>query len=185
MTADVQAVAYHEAGHAVANVRFQFQCDEASITPGKHWLGYARSVEGGEEYDPNTKMFDKARAKNSVVSFLAGYAAEIEYKPASKSHAKIGAATDFARAADILGKLGPGPVFNSCLAKAREFVKKNWKAIEIVARELLEVKTLDGESIERIVEIADGKEDAVYDLANWRQLKGLPPSRQFPYKVGK
>jgi ATP-dependent Zn protease len=179
--------AYHESGHGVADSEFEFNLDFITIIPNKrnHSLGCAGSLDSQDYFRPDGTV-DAKRAGEAIIALLAGYAAQVEYDPASKAEAVIGASDDFAKAADIIGtlkKLGQTKDIRIWQREARDFVKKHWKAIEMVARELLEVKTLDGQSVEYIIEIAEGKDGARESLASWRELGGLPQTRQFPYTV--
>ena len=49
-------------------------------------------------------------------------------------------------------------------------MKKHWKSVEMVVRELLEVKALDGDEVTMIVDIADGKVGALPDLNTHRRV---------------
>lgn len=186
MSRDAQAIAHHEAGHAVADVRFGFTSNIVTIIPNQsqHSLGDAGSVDG--DYLRPNGTIDAERAGEIVIACLAGYAAEVQYAPSSKSQAVRGASDDFAKATDVLNilrQLGPIKDIKVWQQQARDFVKQNWKAIETVCSALLECKTLDGQSVEHIIEIADGKEGAAETLARWRELAGVPPIRLFQQKV--
>jgi ATP-dependent Zn protease len=179
--------AYHESGHAVAHEEFKFISAGVTIIPDKkeHSLGCAHSLDSQDYFRPG-RTVDAKLAGQAVIALLAGYAAQVEYDPASKAQAVVGASDDFAKAAEIIGilkRLGQTKDIKIWQREARDFVKKHWKAIEMVARELLEVKTLDGQSVEYIIEIAEGKDGARESLARWRELGGLPQTRQFPYTV--
>ena len=52
----------------------------------------------------------------------------------------------------------------------RRFVRKEWSAIEAVAKELLQRQKLDGDEVETIIAIVDG-DATTEDLALYRQLK--------------
>ena len=67
--------------------------------------------------------------------------------------------------------------------KAQRFVEQDWKAIELVARDLLELKTLDGVEVECLVGIADEEENAIETLAKYRVLSGKSGTSQFPFMV--
>jgi ATP-dependent Zn protease len=184
-TMSKENTAYHDAGHGVAYSEYKFNLAPITIIPNKRCAG---SLDG-KDYFRLDGTVDAKRAGEAIVALLAGYAAEVKYDPASKSQAVIHAGDDFAKAADIIGtlkKLGQTKDIKIWQREADDFVKKHWKAIETVARELLEVKTLDGQSVEYIIEIAAGKDGARESLARWRELGGLPQTRQFPHTaIGK
>jgi hypothetical protein len=102
--------------------------------------------------------------------------------PASKSQAKIGAEPDIAKARDIHRRLGAKGTFAPWFRKARAFVRSNWRAIDMVARDLIETETLDGTEVETIVSIADGEPDAKEGLTRYRLLIGRKGTLQFPFK---
>ncbi len=182
--------AYHEAGHAVADVRFAFHCAHVTIVPRKKvgTLGLETSIDGDyydyeRESNREVATINPEQAKYQLIVLLAGYAAEIEKDPASKSQAKIGAESDIAKARDIHRRLGGKGTFAPWFRKARAFVRSNWRAINMVARDLIETKTLDGTEVETIVSIADGEPDAKEGLARYRDFIGRKGTRQFPFKI--
>jgi len=168
----LQASAYHEAGHAIADVRFECICDRVTIVQCQEdgTLGRERSVYGGD-------------AEHRLIACLAGYAAEIEHDPRSEPQAKLGATDDFDKARGCLRELGVKCLLAPWHKKTRQFVRDNWRAIDMVARDLVEVKTLDGYEVELIVNIADGEPDAIEALANHRLMIGHSGTRQFPFTV--
>ncbi len=89
--------------------------------------------------------------------------------PKSKTRAAVWASSDFAKAADILSKIGQNRFFDSYQAKARAFVDENWSAISMVARELLDEKQLSDTEVALIIDVADGKKDALQSLARHRE----------------
>ena len=62
-------------------------------------------------------------------------------------------------------------------------MKQDWEAIELVARDLLEPKTLDEAEVECLVGIADGEENAIENLARYRVLCDKSGTSQFPFRV--
>ena len=183
--------AYHEAAHAVADVRFGFQCKEVTIVSCKEAgiSGQATSVDSGyynDEREPgrNVSTLNVERAKSQLIVLLAGYAAALEKDPTSKSRrVKIRAADDIAEARSILHELGDNGTIAPWFRKALAFVRSNWRAIDMVARDLIEVKRLDGTEVDAIVGIADGEPDAKVELAQYRSARGLKGTRQFPFKI--
>jgi ATP-dependent Zn protease len=169
----LRTVAYHEAGHAVADIRFDFAFDRVTIIPSESdgTLGHAKSVYGADD-------------EHQVIDYLAGYAAEIEVDPESKAQAKLGASDDFDRARDCLRRLGVKCRLDPWHRKAHRFVRDNWHAIDMIARDLVELKTLDGDEVALIVNIADGEPDATEALAKHRAyFLGRKGTQQFPFTV--
>lgn len=185
----LRAIAYHEAGHAVADLRFGFKPAGVSVIPRAGTLGAAQCLDD-DHYDlarengARVLIPNPDRGAKVVVALLAGYAAEVHHRPGSRAEARFGACDDFERARDILRSLGRKPALASSLRKARAFVAANWKAIDCVARDLAETKELDDTEVETIVAVADGSDpDAVRDLAQYRDLRSKGPTVQFPFRV--
>ena len=123
------------------------------------------------------------KAEQHVIACLAGYAAQVAHNPSCVKTARLGAWDDFEQARIALRRMGKNRRLDTWKRKAQRFVKQNWKAIELVARDLLELKTLDGEEVEYLVGVADGEEDAVVNLARYRGLCGKSGTSQFPFRV--
>jgi hypothetical protein len=111
------------------------------------------------------------------------YAAETECDPNRHLEAKAGASSDMEQARRILHELGARRDLKPWIFKARQFVRKNWNAIDMVARDLIETKTLDDTEVSEIVRIADGETDAPAGLARYRLLIGRKGTKQFPFTV--
>jgi ATP-dependent Zn protease len=167
--------AYHEAGHAVADVRFELGCEGVTIIPRRDagTLGHASCSDDA----------GAAKAEQKVISLLAGYTAQVEHDPACEAQARLGADGDFEEARNTLREHGAKRTLQPWLKKAREFVSNNWRAIEMVAHDLLETKKLDGTEVECIVDIADGKRSGAQELADYRNSRGLGPTSQFAFTV--
>ena len=95
---------------------------------------------------------------------------------------RVGQELQLATARDIHRRLGAKGTLAPWFRKARAFVHSNWRAIEMVARDLIETKTLDGTEVETIVSIADGEPDAKEGLTRYRLLRGSKGTLQFPFK---
>lgn len=182
--------AYHEAGHAVADVRFEFTCDLVSIIPNREagTLGRASCLDGNH-YDLQLsetgrleERINNRKARKALVSLLAGYAAEIRYGT-KKVIARQGASSDFEKARRILRELGKQTDIRHWIKRADEFVHNDWTAIEMIAQELIETHTLDGTEIETIIAISEGEPGAAEGLARYRVLAGKGPTSQFPFTI--
>lgn len=165
--------ARHEAGHAVAAVRFNFGIIVATIVPHKNTLGcicdfdsdHLRMVEGGVlEPDPD-------KAQQVIICWLAGYITECLHCKSFGEirRARLGADTDFDGAREVLRTLAQTSL-KPYFRLTRDFIHREWATIEAVASALLESKTLDDAEVETVVAIADG-EATVQDLERYRQLK--------------
>jgi|GEM_PF-1888408 len=181
--------AFHEAGHAVADVRLGLTFAGVSIIPNpeKGTLGrsyclyedqyeFTRSVEGGLEHRINSEKAEKV-----LISLLAGYCAEVR-NGATKREARNGARDDFQKARQILRELGRNTDLSPWLTKASEFVSEYWSEIQVIANELIETRELDETEVETILSAADG-DGAAHDLARYRVLAGKAPTKQFPFTI--
>lgn len=139
--------AFHEAGHAVADVRGEFIPTHVTIEPNDSRLGASGSAYGWD---------DTESARKFLVSLCAGLAADLELGGDEES-ARGGANNDLERAEEILEHLAEGTL-ETWIDAARLFVREpnNWKAIELVAEELLDRGRMLGEEVEILVELADG-----------------------------
>ncbi|MCK6501444.1 MAG: hypothetical protein L6Q38_18355, partial [Nitrospira sp.] len=167
-----QFTAYHEAGHVVACIRFGLMHNGATIKPGTNREGAYLGVVSHEVNHEFPADFDDDReigrqTRRALIIALAGYAAELTAGQ-DKQTARGGASSDFEQAEVILG----GPVTLDWIEKARAFVRRprNWKAIEMMAAELLDRESLDAEEACAVVLIADGDAPATY-LEEYREAK--------------
>lgn len=150
--------AFHEAGHAVADCRFGFVCGVVSIEPrpGLGTRGHATCLYEHEGTDDDV-----------ILALLAGYAAAVRSGEDSDD-AKEGASSDFERALEILAR-SERTELASHLERAEAFVRDNWTAIERVAVELIEWRTIDGQELEVVLDVADGNATDA-DLARFRMM---------------
>ncbi|MBK8994617.1 MAG: hypothetical protein IPM35_02550 [Myxococcales bacterium] len=155
--------AFHEAGHAVADCRLGFVCGIVSIEPRPGTRGHAVHLsEDGSDDD-------------LIIALLAGYAAAVR-AGGDPVQEKEGAWSDFERASEILERTGRTDLAPH-LARAETFVRDNWSAIERVAAELIEWRTIEGQELEVVLEVADGNATDA-DLARFRLMSRASDSRQ-------
>jgi hypothetical protein len=144
---DRRETAYHEAGHAVAHIRGG-DCPVASIVSRDETLG--RVTGDGSDED--------------LVTYYAGYAASIEYGQ-DPAIAREMARTDFGLARDYHSQHDEA----ESIEKAHVFVRENWRAIELIAAELLAHEVLTTDELYALVEVADG-EATMDDIARMRAM---------------
>jgi hypothetical protein len=162
---DLEAVAYHEAGHAVIGLALMRPVLSVTIIP----LGDAAGLCNGERgLSPNPSPEE---VEALLYELFAGYAAQIRFDPAAVEAAKFASEDDNCKAQPFLRSLG-GPIREPYLRqRAAALVAENWPAIVLLASELLQFKTLGGDEVEFIVGISAGCPDAREGLANLRALK--------------
>lgn len=156
--------AQHEAGHAVADYRLGFGVLQTSILPADGNLGHELPMGGWDDTDS---------AERYVISLLAGFAAELEFDPSRMKQARLGACQDFEDATSVVERLAPPDPrrhMKDLLHRAFDLVRQNRAAIDALAAELIAHRTLPGDEVEFIVEIADG-DGCAADLDAYRNLK--------------
>lgn len=167
-------IAYHEAGHAVAEYRFGFVPVLVTIIGKDTVDGYSVREYGDE---------DGARREDEIVAYLAGHAAQLELARRtldSGDPLPVGAFCGARSDLSVViyggrnypnGLLLDGERIKQWMRKTRDFVKREWRAIDAVARELLECKTLDDAEIELTIDATDHNVDPRKYLDKYRALK--------------
>lgn len=163
-----EKTAIHEAGHAVAHIRYGIDHNGATIVsdPDRGLLGAAAAL-GADS------VWDKAAAESQVIAFCAGYAALVA-AGCPPDAAVEGADDDFAQATELLEFWGLEGALQDWQARTVEVMQRpeNVAAVSLLARHLLERKTLDGDHCEVLVEVADGVSTEA-DLARYLVMRGL------------
>jgi len=145
--------------------------------------GFAADFES-EAKGRSVVTINARKAEQHVIACLAGYAAEVAHTiPSCVKTARLGAWDDFDRARSALRRMGGNTRLDIWKCRAQWFVERDWKAIQLVANDLLELKTLDDAEVECLVGIADGEENAIETLARYRALCGKSGTSQFPFVV--
>jgi hypothetical protein len=159
----LEATAYHEAGHAIAAWRLDARVFRVTIEPDEDSLGATHHSNPMKKADFEgiewgfTSARAQRRAENSMLISLAGTAAQRRHNPRGVRvpHGK----SDREQVYEILSRLcGPSPemfraYYRLMDLQARAFVRTpvNWQAIEILANELLRVRTLSGKSLRAFI----------------------------------
>jgi hypothetical protein len=133
-----KAVAYHEAGHAIAFVHFNLPIASCWIEDGAepHGRTELQGVVGPE-------------CHRDLVILWAGPIAEMRVDPFA-----VVAEGDQSTAKQVLNNLGAGAswldmidLLQRTAKEAVELVERDWPSIELVAHALLERKSLHGEEV--------------------------------------
>ncbi len=114
-------------------------------------LGTARPLYGWDDEDS---------LKGYLISLVAGYVAEMRLAPHCESEIQGGAGRDLEEAEELIGKNLPDDTLRIWIELGEQFVAENWSAIELVAKALLEYKTLQGDEVDILVDEAMGDADA-------------------------
>jgi hypothetical protein len=148
----IEATAYHEAGHAVCSLALGKAFKLVTIAPEGNLLGYCKGVvyRGGQRlemdvYERNNRARDWI--EKSVKVSLGGNVAERIFTGRNNF---AGARGDFSNACDLLSHLcgyGNGEIeayFNLLMIRTRDILTtpRNWLAVERLAAELLDKRTV-------------------------------------------
>jgi hypothetical protein len=149
--------ACHEAAHAVARylIRPHADGDEVTIIPTENTLGHHRAepwFDSALRVDSSSGKvsYDREEIDRCIVQSLVGRYAD-RRAGCSIRLSRIGAMGDDERITECMTFAG------SALANLRRrsarFVRRHWKAISAVARELLDRETLQADEVEGIVDL--------------------------------
>jgi hypothetical protein len=172
-----RAIAFHEAGHAVAAVAFGCRLDHVSALAGRAPDGSA--WDGNVAYRqppvPPDLPADLRRAiaeqglRQEIVIALAGPAAQRRAAPRSRVPA-VGT-VDRAEAARLASIVARDAKCERALLKyaaneARALVENEWPAIAALADSLLKAEHLSGDRAMRIIRAAEADREAAFREAN-------------------
>lgn len=154
----LEPIAYHEAGHAIAAWILEHRVDRVTIEPTVDYLGQAvhpHPLRGMEYFDYSPKT--QRRAENTVKICLAGVAAQRKYNP--RSVRRSSGSRDYEEACGVLFRLCDSDeeemraYFRLLQIQTRNLVENpvNWKAIDILARELLKRRTMSRKSLREFI----------------------------------
>jgi ATP-dependent Zn protease len=139
---NIQQTAHHEAGHSVIAYRLRQELGKTTIIRDGDTLGRASSerawADGSTDYE-------------QIICLYAGYAAQKQYNPNADPQ---GSQNDNNEAADLLF-VNPALSETQLRDEASKMVAENWDAIQAVACQLLEDKTLDEDELTIIVDAVD------------------------------
>lgn len=152
---ELEFTAYHEAGHAVADWRFDHLPTTATIKPdpSRGIVGAVSALEanlyvfGADGVD----TYNAEGVRNLVIAFYAGAAAQL-HAGDTEENARVGGADDTEKAAWWISRLEGDPVEleRTLRAAASRFVVEHWAAVERVAEDLLRFETIDDAEIEAL-----------------------------------
>jgi hypothetical protein len=164
----VRATAYHEAGHAVANVALGLAINKVSIIPGEdhHGLDYTGiCVSPGvlDYHYPSAGVVREQRAvaRAHIVACYAGMAAQRLVDPHRPDEHAAGDEENamelsrlfgvFPRGCSRVGDEAHLRYLDKLRAEARRLVRKHWRAVAELAEELLQCEVLSGPEAEKII----------------------------------
>ncbi|HEC15725.1 MAG TPA: hypothetical protein ENI99_04000 [Sedimenticola sp.] len=166
-------IAYHEAGHAAANLLLDHNPSIATIAPRGDTLGRVEQLDGD--------MFSVEGVTNLIVALYAGAEAQKLYEPkVDLLTVALGAHSDDEEADEYLRLLDCDEA--SLHAHASELLQANWSLVERIAAELMAHVTLNGDELDILLDIHRG--DATdEDLTHYRAISARARAR--PLSTGR
>jgi hypothetical protein len=158
-----EATAYHEAGHAIAAWKLESRVFRVTLEPDEDSLGktfhsnpLTRVDFDDIEFGPIAPRCQR-RAENVMIISLAGPAAQHKYNPRSVRLYHGGSDREnvyeiLSHLCEITSDIFP-TYYHLMDLQARALVRNpvNWRAIEILAQELLQRRTIPGKRLRRFI----------------------------------
>jgi hypothetical protein len=155
------ATAYHEAGHAVAAFCVGVRLKKITIIRSGDYSGlceHAKIIHGKfPECDGSGQM--RLAWERQVIVALAGPIAQKLYSPRSfrRYHASSDYRAALIAASFITGSENEASAWLKWLEiRATDLLEFRWKSVKTLAKELLLLRTLDGESALRVIRLSEG-----------------------------
>jgi len=155
----IEKTAYHEAGHVVTNYLVGFEIEYVTIVPDEDSEGHVKSNEFNNYYYEGFRVYhikDYELIFNSIVANLAGYLCVRKVTGRGKLFVDIG---DYGRSLDLFKSFNISHnLRDSMLETAEYFIRdifneeRSWELVKLIARSLLERKTLTGQEVLGIIE---------------------------------
>lgn len=154
---ELEATAYHEAGHAVAHWRFGCPITRVTIAPEDDYLGVVVADDPVMymhlDWDASPEI-DQA-LNQGIMIYFAGPLAQVRFD--SSSWSEFHGDSDYETASPMLLRLGGSSENASAISErleseTRAFLEKHWREVEAVANALLEHRDLDGTSVTTLLE---------------------------------
>ena len=152
-----QTIAYHEAGHAVADHVLGFKIKDVTIVPKEGTLGAVTSLRPWRFSDRSgVTLKSIAHFHGRIISALAGKESQRRFSPKSiRTHQ---AASDYDTVGDLLLRLHgeeteASLAFKYLQARTRNLVShpQKWRQIQDLASALLEHQTLSGQEVKAVL----------------------------------
>jgi len=157
----LEATAYHEAGHAVAAIEMGFKVSSVSIQPDE--FSHGRTVHNNPLYRMNLNSHDhsdrlRLRVERAVIIALAGPEAQQRFNP--RSIHKHDVKDDVDRVMRVLSEFTASneelkAYFDLLRIRARQLIALRWDAVRRLSRALCERTALSGAETRRIITADD------------------------------
>jgi ATP-dependent Zn protease len=154
------ATAYHEAGHAVADHLFHHRIKRVTIIPNKkeNYQGCVQAKQAsvkGIDCEVSPRLERAARGR--IISALAGICAQRLFNP--RTCRSYHPRQDYQQAISLAEHLLTGPkemepFLDWMMARTENLLRNNWKAVELLAEELIRRLELSGKEAHEIIRSA-------------------------------
>ena len=156
MKVPIQAIAYHEAGHAVTAWRIGLKFRYVTIKPDDDSLGHLKHRKVPRSFNPEISNSDRTFMywQRRIVAGFAGQIAEGEFLGKHPRHGFESDDQNAINAAEYLtgSKKQWQKYLDYCWAVAEDTVEASWKDIKSVAAALLERETLSYEEVRKVIQ---------------------------------
>ena len=157
----IEATAYHEAGHAVAAIEMGFKVSSVSIQPDE--FSHGRTVHNNPLYRMNLNSHEhsdrlRLRVERAVIIALAGPEAQQRYNP--RTIRKQDVKDDVDRVMRVLSEFTASneeleAYFDLLRIRTRQLIDLKWDAVQRLSRALCERTALSGAEARRMVTADD------------------------------
>ncbi len=142
----VESTAYHEAGHAAADLLIEHQAVMATIEPRLGNLGSVSQLYGDDRTVEGME--------NLVMSLYAGAEAE-KHVNSDFEAVKLGASDDDEKAGEYLASLNSSE--DDLRKRSAKLLSDNWRLVELIAWELLLHETLRHDELDILLSVYLGE----------------------------
>lgn len=157
---DLEATAFHEAGHAVAGYLLRRRFKYVTIEPEETTLGHVRYYKWRRDQNPEFSWTPalRLRCEEAILTALAGPQAE---KIKTGRWNRVGAQSDYGNATDFAltvcgGSEASATAYMKWLEiRCREILEnpRNWRGVTTLADELLKRPRLDNQEARSVIEV--------------------------------
>lgn len=153
----LKATAYHEAGHAVADHFLNHRIKRVTIVPSKteNYVGCAFAKMGSVKgIDSEVTARLERTAYRRIVAALAGICAQRLFNP--RTCRNYHGSEDYKQAISLAGHILTGenemePFLKWMEVRTENLLRNKWKAVELLAEELLRRREIKGDEAHEII----------------------------------
>lgn len=143
---DKWPIAYHEAGHAVANAVLGGVGSRVTILEKGEELGSAQVA-----FTYDDPLGEEALTAHIIID-LAGYVSQVRYAPHDEEGAMAGAKRDFEGVQRLISLRGK--TLSYWFRRTKTFVEENWSSIQAVAEALIQCGELSPDEVDIVMSVS-------------------------------